>query len=693
MHTSPDFPISAPVMILWIVLLVALVAGFIQLLIHLNRKGKRNALGLIFVLLLAAGTAIHVVLLSRSSHTVTDGNWIQLVMVSMLTALEMFIGNIVVFDDIIAAVIFREPLLLMIYVSIFSLVLSYTLSMVLLIMPRRLKDRTWLSFNQFKAKRKQKNHIFLDINPRSKVLAKTILGNKSAENKGEVILVDFPSSDKQHKELSIGELFTNIFGRQKSLSLEDELGSDDFVLLRGHLPENEDKDLCSAIGLKQLQKWLENPGTAVYILSADENENFSLLKYLVSDQSVKAKVFCYTERVNSYTSLMAAMGDRVRLLNPPELSFMELKQNSPELHPVHFANVATDASGNSLGYIKSPASAMLIGFGESGQEGLRYLWEYGSFVGKDGSPVQNTYYVYDPNIESLKGDFLSRTPALRYGADINWSSVSTGSSQFWLEFAMMLPTLNYVIISTGKSHVNVEIAVRLLQEASRYGKDLSKLCILVLTPDADKHMLETIDFYNRSYSPEGSSVIHPFGLPDRIWNLDVVSGRNLKPKSNLLRNLLNMETWEQRSKRIRGRGGNVLLNRQELQRKQAEDINHSLFAHTLRQLCPPEKQKLVHSIPDTFDPDKPVHFEGNSADAALMEHLAKGEHLHFITALQAAGYIDGGTEQDELNKKIKNLRTYEHITDEKDHHISWLAVKAAILEGSPQDIDEKTSKD
>ena len=103
MHT-PDFPVSVPMMIFWVILLLAAGAGFIALMVRFLRRGRRNAVLLIFSILLMAGMCMHVVLLARSSHTVTDGNWVQLFLISALASLEMFIGRTVVFDDIIAAV-------------------------------------------------------------------------------------------------------------------------------------------------------------------------------------------------------------------------------------------------------------------------------------------------------------------------------------------------------------------------------------------------------------------------------------------------------------------------------------------------------------------------------------------------------------------------------------------------------------
>ena len=691
MHSvpTPDFPVSTPLMIVWAILLLAATAGFILSLIHLNRKGHRWAIVAIFGLLLVAGTAMHVVLLADSSHTVTEGNWIQLVMVSLVAALEMFIGHTVVFDDIIAAVIFHEPGFMVAYLTIFVLVIAFTLSMVLLIMPRRLRDRTWLiSHARNAARSKRKNHIFLGLDNHSKAFAQSILKDwEAAQDKsrqGDVILIEFPHDDHHHSELSIGELISNIFGRQKELSLENQLGSSQFVLLKGRMPESGSaKSLSEAIGLEKLAPWMNSPETNIYLLSPNEEDNVLLLKYLATDPSVKAKVLCYSYRVNSYTSLLASMGDRVRILNLPEMSFNEVRQNQPQLHPIHFANIARNAKGESLGYIEKPSTSILIGFGETGQEALRYLYEFGSFIDKDMQPVNNTFKVFDPQIESLKGEFLNRTPALRYDANIEWLTASIGSSQFWLDFAMSLPSLTYVVVTVDKGPRNVEIAVQLLQEAARYGKDLSHMCILVRATRADAEMIQLIDFYNESYCPAGIRVIHPFGQPERIWNLDIATGKSLKQRALACMPIAAGESaqtvWEERSRNIRGRGGNELLNRQELLRKQAGDIGRGLFAPTLATLCPDSLREAAALIPDELDPQNPVHFTGTKAQYKVMEYLAAGEHLHWMTALEAAGYIDGSGVQDELNKKMKNLVPYSQIPDEEAKHLCWLALKRALL--------------
>ena len=45
MHSLPDFPVSIPWMIAWIIVLVIALAGFVQMLIALNRNGHRKIIG------------------------------------------------------------------------------------------------------------------------------------------------------------------------------------------------------------------------------------------------------------------------------------------------------------------------------------------------------------------------------------------------------------------------------------------------------------------------------------------------------------------------------------------------------------------------------------------------------------------------------------------------------------------------
>ena len=445
-----------------------------------------------------------------------------------------------------------------------------------------------------------------------------------------------------------------MFSRRTERNLADVLGYDHFMFIRGQLPTPScQSGLAEAIGMPLLDKLLQSANSCVYILSDNEEHNFRFLQLLVTQSTLKAKVFCYNQDINNYTALYANVHPRIRLLNKQELVFTQVKRQEPDLMPVNVASLVRDAGGNSLGYVSEGFNALIVGFGATGQEALRFIHEFGSFVGPDLTPMQNNYWIADPKIEQLKGEFLSRTPAFRYDANVTWSEQHTGSERFWLDFSMQLPPLNYVVISVDDGHLNVEIAVRMLQDAARFGKDLSRLKILVKASVEDSRLPGMIQYYNRSFCPEGVSVIHPFGLPSKVWNLDVVTGHGLKAEAVRYREVagritgVQSESWDARSERIRLQPGVALANQRELHRRQLIDIDACLYSCTLYALA-------GGRILGENDPMLPV--------------LAASMQQYWVNALAVQGYILG-METDELNRRLPGMLSYTDLSEEEQAEV------------------------
>ena len=680
----PKFPVSMPLTVVWALALVVCLLVFVQAIIRLHRKGKRRAIGLIFTALLLCGTGIHVALLVQSSHTVTAGNWIQLVLVSTVASLEMFISHTVVFDDIIAAVIFREPLMMLIYLSIFAFDLVFTLAMVFLILPRRLRDRTWLWRNQGKASLDCKNHIFMGLGSNSKLLAKHVIQeweNIPENKRGTIIFVEFPDPDSHHTGLSIGELLASVFSREKELSLEQELGSDHVVTLRGRVPENHESNLCKALGLDNLAPWLENPRASLYLLSDVDAENFSCLSVLVKDHSVKAKAFYYTHENDGYESLVAGAGHRLRVLNPHVLSFMQLKLEHPELMPINFVKKAVDKQGQPLGYVENGLQAMIVGFGESGQEALRFLYEFGSFVGKDKEAAPMRIRIVDPQLDRQAGKFFTTAPGMRTVEGLEWSTQEAGNAAFWDDYRARLDKLSYVVVAMDHGKRNVEMGIAMLREAARNGKDLHHFVILVRTWNADPQLQALTNYYNAAYAPEGCPVIHCFGVPETLWKSDVISGRSLKEAAIRYSDAFRMgtnngESWEERRKRLSAPGGNELAKRMELRRRQAMEIGQALYADTLMSLVDPALIPLAADIPVQLTKETPAHYPRQDKMYEKLDYLSANEHLHWMAALLVSGYTDGPI--DELLQTHSNMVPYNQIQKDELRHLSWVSVKTIL---------------
>ena len=683
MHQT-DFPVPTFVMVAWVLFLGVAVFFFVRFVKDLLRKNKRGLLLLCFGTLLVLGAAIHVVMLSRSGHTVTEGNWVQLVLVSLVAALEMFVGHTVVFDDIIAAVVFHEPGLLLAYLTVFVLVLAFSIVLVFQILPRRLQDRLWLSRHRRNALADRKNHIFIGVSPHAKRLAQSILREWESEDarddRGVVLFVDLPGKEDVHTEISIGDIFTNLVSHRKEISLDEELGSDRFVLLRGRMPASGgEESFESAVGLRGLSDWFRNKRTSVYILG-EEADNILLLDLLLADPEVKAKVFCLVDRMSGTHAGYSAERGRVRLIDPHQLAVTQVKFQKPEWHPIHTVEIARDAKGQPLGYVGSGFHALIVGFRDTAQEALRFLYEFGSFVGKDRKRVPTTFDIFDDDLEAYRGDFLVRYPGLREDDAIVWNEGAVGSDRFWQRYVEIVGTLNYVVIATGDPARNIELAVRLLETAAKSGKDLSRFVILVRARQLDERTQGILDFYNRTYQRDGNPVLRPFGMVETVWNLSSISGKGMKERAARFyaafqRAIGGDDTWEKRAKRLTSRAENRLEGSMELMRRQSQDLSCSAFLPSIRELAGPGLAEAAARIPNVYEGS---HYPDKGADARHLEYLVLQSHLRWTASHLAAGYVLG--ERNELLMRLSDLMDYDAVKDARSNHFDWIAVKTYLTE-------------
>ncbi|MBQ9193155.1 MAG: hypothetical protein IJ156_05490 [Bacteroidales bacterium] len=692
MHVN-DFPISTPAMVVWFLCLTVAVVFFIRLLNYLLRKGRRGWMGGIFGLLLVLGTAVHVVMLSRSSHTVTDGNWIQLVLTSLVAGFEMFVGHTVVFDDIIAAVVFRSPGLLMAYLTVFAFVLAFSVAMVFQILPRRLRDRFWLRIHAPSASADRKNHVFLGLSRSAKLLAKSILKDWAREedrsDQGSLIFVDLPDTEGVHAEISLGDILTNLVSRRKEVGLDEELETDRFVLLKGHRPvPGRDEDLADAVGLARLRPWLRNPRTSVYLLLDDEEENRLMVRYLFRDPDVQAKVFCRVDRMDGFNSLYTVTQNRLNLVDFHYLSVQDLKFGRPELHPVRFVDVARDGKGQPLGYVDGEFHALLVGFDTTGQEAMRFLYEFGSFVGPDNRRIPTSFNVFGSGLGVAKGDFLNRFPGLRDDPAIIWNGEPVGSDGFWRRCEALMDGLNYVLIAHGSAQQNIELSILLLQLAARRSKDLSRFVILVRVDVEDDRLQDLLGFYNRTYHPGGQPVIRPFGMSEAVWTLPSITGKDLKDQASRFydasqRSMGGSGDWESRRKELLNEPGDRLRNRMALHRMQGQDLSRSAFIPTMLWLAGERGRKAAEGIPLVYDG---VHYPGKGAVADTLEHLAAQEHLRSNGFHLVCGYVSG--ELDELLRRVPDLKDYDEEDDPRKQHADWVVVRTALAGDNTDHTDE-----
>lgn len=536
--------------------------------------------------------------------------------------------------------------LLLIIVAALLLVALIICLLVFLVKPSKGRDSFRLAVPfKLAGGKKRKNHVFLGVSPNAQTMASCILGEWKKEKKkkdhGLILFVDM--ADR--------------FNKTAESELQEELGTSRIKLLGGTRALSHERSLSKAIGLEGLQFWLKSKRTSLYLFSGNPKENARLLSLVSGDNSIRAKVFYYSEEPSGYDDLVASTGSRIRTINPHQMAFMQLKLDRPELMPVNYVKKAVSGNGEPLGYVEEGLRALVLGFGASGQEAVRFLYEYGSFVGKDFLRAPMTIRVMDPALERHLGAFLQSAPALKEDPAIEWRTEMAGSAKFWEEFEKPENAFQYIVVAVDEGPRNIQLAVSLLKAAARCGRELDRMAILLRNGRQNRKIEEIIDTYNSAFCPEGSKVLHSFGNVEDIWTQDVISGKRLKKLAIRFNEnqkaMGNEESWEERKERLSKADGSPLRNQQELRRLQAMDISRALYMPTLLTFAPKEQP-----------------------DSRQMQYLAAQEHLHWMNALFVTGYTDGP--KDELLQQHPNLVPYPEIKNDKSRAIGLLAVKSML---------------
>ena len=227
--------------------------------------------------------------------------------------------------------------LLLIIVAALLLVALIIRLLVFLVKPSKGRDSFRLAVPfKLAGGKKRKNHVFLGVSPNAQTMASCILGEWKKEKKkkdhGLILFVDM--ADR--------------FNKTAESELQEELGTSRVKLLGGTRALSHERSLSKAIGLEGLQYWLKSKRTSLYLFSGNPKENARLLSLVSGDNSIRAKVFYYSEEPSGYDDLVASTGSRIRTINPHQMAFMQLKLDRPELMPVNYVKKAGKVRGKLL---------------------------------------------------------------------------------------------------------------------------------------------------------------------------------------------------------------------------------------------------------------------------------------------------------------------------------------------------------
>lgn len=295
----------------------------------------------------------------------------------------------------------------------------------------------------------------------------------------------------------------------------------------------KERSLFGAIRLKNLERCLRNSDKVeFFFMSDDEQKNVEMVSVMMKSAPLSGKdirkeafnIYCYARenRINKSIAGHGHDGCNIYLVDSALLTVLQLKNNGAN-QPVNFVthDVAT-------GTVSSVFTALIIGFGETGRDVLKFLYEFSSFVketrrGDDGIDdvvaQDRKIYVADGKLDMLKTKFLVDTPALADNVAIEWlDGFSTRDMGFWDRMRQIIDGLNYVVIAVDNDKEAASIALQMFDFAHRYRKDLSLFRIYVRLRDkCNGQLLGEVGQFRIKTDGREAQVIKTFGTKEEIF--------------------------------------------------------------------------------------------------------------------------------------------------------------------------------
>ena len=351
-------------------------------------------------------------------------------------------------------------------------------------------------------------YVMFGVNSNTVALAKSISKNKSNEHH-YIIFINMPQ--KGHSHASTRFSFSHFFhsdsnGIDKYLEDIEEMGALLFISSRSFenpILDNKADDVFKVFKVLDfswavripLQYLLRNSATGKYrnrnkskveyfFLSDEEKENLQAVTVLQTIQKKDidykySSFYCYCHARKSQNN-MSMLNDgklafMVHIIDTSNLAVHNLKREK-DYNPINFVEKDTNK-----GTVRSAFTGMVIGFGETGRDAFRFLYEFSSFT-KDnqGNPSAKKIHIIDKDIDELKAEFLTEAPALRNKSEIDWwNAQSTHSAAFWDKLKSIIQDLNYIVISIKDDEEAVGIATSIFEYAYRYRDNFNRFKIFV----------------------------------------------------------------------------------------------------------------------------------------------------------------------------------------------------------------------
>lgn len=446
--------------------------------------------------------------------------------------------------------------------------------------------------------------VFFDLSQESVNLAKDIFQTRKADKNFQVIFVKTPMEESHLERFSFSHLLSSVDNRNETIEELVDISAFLTYSRKSITIGMDEREWEDTVGLKNLRRYIRKCTGKKYFfcLSPNEENNINTavaLSKRYSDDK-KYSVYCRANH-DSITESFANLN--LKFIDSASLAVMELKKRV-EYQPVSFVKPDTKTAAAT-----KPFRSMIIGFGETGFEVFRFLYEFSSFVGKDSK--ENPFHcdIIDPKAKQLENSLYLHCPGLE--EKVNKDGVHTilfheGTIENNRNVVKeLISSVDYIVVCTDNEKENLSIGITLLNLAYKYRSNSEKLAIFIGINDNReyKKAQEIAKFYNDCGKKDKEGNLYefslvPFGSKKQLFTYKNIIDEDVLNKAKEFyfeyqktSNLLDTKEaykcaenkkkeWEKRREEKKQNVDKGLWNKNELTQKEAQDMANAWHIQT-----------------------------------------------------------------------------------------------------------------
>jgi hypothetical protein len=542
-------------------------------------------------------------------------------------------------------------------------------------------------------------HIFWGINEPSLALAKSI----RREFSGDTIIfidVDKESGDQTKQKATLSMITNAITIDNNEIATLESINAFVDHCYNGPSELKGSNDIFGELGLNSIGSIVSKSAKArFYLLSDNEVQNIQGALNIENDKTVAAKADSIEIYVHARKDVNNEIFDhysqyetkglcaKIKVIDSAFLSIAQLKRDHNAL-PVNC--VAIDKS---TGCVNEPFSALIAGFGATGLEAFKFLYEYATFINSDLDKTPFRCYAIDQNMEQIAGLISRKMPALAR-EELTLINAAVNSEKFWESIKGIIDKLNYIFVTLNDDHTSLALAVNLFKWALQHrSKSLPMLKIMLrcYNGSSEQHMVEVVEKLNESVAGRNVEICI-FGSIGDIYTYEtVLSGKVLGMAKEFNRVYKGSTNDADTQWRIDFGNDNIekLMATKCISRYHAiAEINRQIGQNFANALHAKTKMLLMGFDSDDMTDDLQryygfvEHHNGgvdsyncDAQAATLLRNIAILEHERWVSAHKLIGYTLG--EKDYEKKNHPNIRPWKEL-DEKTQSYDFKVVDTTI---------------